>query len=89
MAQLHFAPAVRRHVDAPSETVAGLTVRDALDDYFTRHPEVRGYVLDERGVTRKHIAIFVDGDPITDRERQSDPAGPTAEIHVIQALSGG
>ena len=89
MALLHFAPAVRRHVDAPSETVAGATVRDALDEYFARHPEVRGYVLDERGITRKHIAIFVDGDPITDREGQSDPAGPTAEIHVIQALSGG
>jgi sulfur carrier protein ThiS len=89
MAQLHFAPAVRRHVDAPSEPVAGVTVRDALGEYFARHPEVRGYVLDERGVTRKHIAVFVDGEPIADREHQSDPVGPTAEIHVIQALSGG
>jgi sulfur carrier protein ThiS len=89
MAQLNFAPAVRRHVDAPSETVEGVTVRAVLDTYFARHPDVRGYVLDERGVARKHVAIFVDGDPITDRDRQTDGVGPNSEIHVIQALSGG
>jgi sulfur carrier protein ThiS len=89
MAQLHFAPAVRRHVDAPSEAVEGATVRAVLDAYFARHPDVRGYVLDERGATRKHVAIFVGGEPITDRDRQSDPVGPSTEIHVIQALSGG
>jgi hypothetical protein len=64
-------------------------VRDVLDRYFTRHPEVRGYVLDERGVTRKHIAIFVGGDPISDRGAQSDTVGIDTEVHVIQALSGG
>ena len=53
------------------------------------HPEVRGYVVDERGMIRKHVAVFVGPDPIADRDTQSDPVGPETEIHVMQALSGG
>jgi sulfur-carrier protein len=89
MAVLHFTRALQRHVDAPTETVAGATVRAALDAYFALHPDVRGYVVDERGMVRKHVAVFVGGEPITDRERQSDPVGDDTEIHVMQALSGG
>jgi len=61
----------------------------ALDAYFGRHPEVRGYVVDERGTIRRHVAVFVGGEPITDREAQSDAVGADTEIHVMQALSGG
>lgn len=89
MAVLHFTRALQRHVDAPSEAVDGATVRAALEAYFVRHPEVRGYVLDERGVVRRHVAVFVGGEPITDRDAQSDPLGADTEIHVMQALSGG
>jgi sulfur carrier protein ThiS len=89
MATVHFTRALQRHVDAPTEEVEGTTVRAVLDAYFARHPEVRGYVLDERGTTRRHVAIFVAGDPITDREARSDPVAPGSEIHVMQALSGG
>ena len=80
---------MQRHVDAPSEAVDGGTVRAALDAYFGRHPEVRGYVVDERGTIRRHVAVFVGGEPITDREAQSDAVGADTEIHVMQALSGG
>lgn len=89
MAVMHFTRALQRHVDAPTATVDGTTVRAAFDAYFARHPEVRGYVLDERGAVRKHVAVFVAGDPITDRAAQSDPIAPDTEIHVMQALSGG
>jgi molybdopterin synthase sulfur carrier subunit len=89
MAVLHFTRALQRHVDAPSERVDGTTVRAALDGYFERHPEVRGYVVDERGIVRRHVAVFVGGEPIADRDAQSDAVGPDTEIHVMQALSGG
>jgi sulfur-carrier protein len=89
MAMLHFTRALQRHVDAPSEAVDGATVRAALDAYFRHHPEVRGYVVDERGVVRRHVAVFVDGEAIADRDAQSDPVGANTEIHVMQALSGG
>ncbi|MBX7103477.1 MAG: hypothetical protein K1X57_05325 [Gemmataceae bacterium] len=56
---------------------------------FAGNGELRGYVLDDRGVVRKHVAIFVNGEPISDRVALADPVGPTDDIWVIQALSGG
>jgi hypothetical protein len=46
-------------------------------------------VLDERGVLRKHMTIFVDGRQLADRDGLSDRVEPRSEIYVMQALSGG
>ena len=69
--------------------VAGASVREALDGVFARHPNLRGYVLDEQGVVRHHVAVFVDGDAIRDKRDLSQPLGEHAEVYVMQALSGG
>ncbi|WP_040496464.1 MoaD/ThiS family protein [Ilumatobacter nonamiensis] len=89
MAEVIFAKAFRRHVDCPDATVPGATVNQAFAAYFDQHPVVRGYVLDEAGAVRKHVAVFVDDDQITDRSALTDSVGPHARIHVFQALSGG
>lgn len=69
--------------------VQGNTLRAALEQAFTRHPELRGYVLDERGVVRHHVAIFVDAESIRDKAALDLPVASASEIHVMQALSGG
>jgi hypothetical protein len=69
--------------------VAGRDVRAALDEYFEQFPTVRGYVLDDVGAVRKHVALFVDNDLITDRATLTDAVGEQSTIHVFQALSGG
>ena len=89
MVEVVFAKAFRRHVECPDASVPGATVRDALDAYFTLHPAVRGYVLDDVGAVRKHVAVFVEDDLVTDRNALADPLAPNARIHVFQALSGG
>lgn len=89
MAAVVFAKAFRRHVECPDASVPGATLRAVLDAYFDRHPVVRGYVLDDAGGVRKHVALFVDGDLITDRAELSDPVDEHATVHVFQALSGG
>jgi hypothetical protein len=89
VATVHFTKNLQRHVDCPPETVDAATVGDALAAYFTRHPAVRGYVFDERGTLRTHVNLFVDGAQVADRTRLDDAVGPTTEIHVLQALSGG
>jgi hypothetical protein len=38
---------------------------------------------------RRHIAIFVDGRQVNDRETLADAVTENAEIYVVQALSGG
>jgi sulfur-carrier protein len=89
VAEIVFAKAFRRHVDCPDATVSGDDVRAALDDYFVRFPTARGYVLDDVGAVRKHVAVFVDNDLITDRTSLTDLVGERSTIHVFQALSGG
>jgi len=89
VAEVVFAKAFRRHVDCPDATVPGGTLSEVLARYFECRPSVRGYVLDEAGAVRKHVALFVDGDLIGDRTTLTDPVGAHSTIHVFQALSGG
>jgi hypothetical protein len=64
-------------------------VRDALEGYFRQHEDARGYVLDDQGRLRQHMAIFIDGSQIRDRDDLSDPVTPDAVLDLVQALSGG
>jgi sulfur-carrier protein len=89
MARVRFTANLERHVAAPTAEVVGETVRAALDTVFAANPLLRGYVVDERGALRKHMLIFINGEQIVDRETLSDKVGPTDEIFVLQALSGG
>lgn len=89
MAQVIFAKAFRRHVECPDASVDGSTVREVLDAYFAHHEVVRGYVLDDAGAVRKHVAVFVNDDLITDRSELADAVGDDDRVHVFQALSGG
>jgi hypothetical protein len=50
---------------------------------------LRGYVVDDQGALRQHVAIFVDNRPISDRAGLGDKVRHDSEIFVMQALSGG
>jgi molybdopterin synthase sulfur carrier subunit len=89
MAVVVFTPNLQRHVEAPPTDVPGATVREVLDQVFAANPRLRGYVVDEQGVLRKHMVVFIDGRQITDRVTLADPVEPSSELYVMQALSGG
>jgi molybdopterin synthase sulfur carrier subunit len=89
MTTLGFTPNLRRHVQTPDARVDGDTLRAVLDSYFEANPAVRGYVLDDQGGLRQHVAIFVNQVPIRDRRGLSDPVRQGDDIFVVQALSGG
>jgi hypothetical protein len=89
MAEVAFTTALQRHVRASTVVVPGETVREVLEAALAAQPAVRGYVLDDQGRLRHHVAIFLNGVLVADRERLSDPVRPDAEVYVTQALSGG
>ncbi len=76
-------------MDCPAAEVDGATAREVLDAYFAQHPKVRSYVLDEAGSVRKHVVVFVGGRQLIDVVSLSDTVDATAEVYVMQALSGG
>jgi len=89
MPEVKFTENLRRHLDTPECRVEGATVREALDLVFEAQPRLRGYVLDDQDRLRKHVAVFIDGDMVRDRDGLSDPVSADAELFVMQALSGG
>lgn len=89
MPRVSFTPNLQRHLSCPARDVTGTTVRAALDQVFSDNPALRTYVLDDQNRLRKHIAVFVDGSVIADRNRLTDGVPPDGEIYVMQALSGG
>jgi sulfur carrier protein ThiS len=46
-------------------------------------------VLDDQGRLRHHMAVFIDGQQLRDRDHLSDHVAPGAVIDIVQALSGG
>jgi len=89
MPTVRFTQNIQRHVVCPTREVAGTTVRDVLESYFHLHEQARGYVLDDQSKLRHHMAIFIDGMQIQDRDELRDPVRPGAVVDLIQALSGG
>jgi molybdopterin converting factor small subunit len=87
--KIEFTGHLRRFMPLSSVEVGGDTVRTALEAVFAKEPRLRGYVVDEQGTLRKHVNVFVNGQPIADRARLSDAVGADDEIYVLQALSGG
>jgi hypothetical protein len=85
MPTVFFTTALRRFLPTPSLEVEGATVGEALAGVFRVQPALRGYVLDDQGALRRHVAVYVGGA----RAGLADPVGPRNEIHVFQALSGG
>lgn len=87
------APLARWLPQAPrtavSFVVAGATVRQALDDLFRQAPALRGYVLDDQGALRHHVAAFVDNVVVADKATLGGAVRTDGEIYLVQALSGG
>ena len=89
MATLTFTANLLRHVESPSAQVQGGTIGEVLQTYFASHPQVRGYVVDDQGEFRKHVAVFLNGEMIHHRVAKTTAVSPADGIFVAQALSGG
>lgn len=89
MATIHFTSHLTRHRDVRALKAAGAVLAEVFDRAFAGDPMLKAYVLDEQGRVRKHVQVYLDGTPIRDRIRLSDPVAPTSVIYVMQALSGG
>jgi sulfur carrier protein ThiS len=84
-----FTSALQRFLPAPTTRVAGETIGETLNAVFAAQPRLRGYVLDDQGTVRRHVAIYLNGQPVADRIGLTDPVRSQDEIYVFQALSGG
>ena len=90
MAKVVLTTNLRKYTGGVTETEAnGTNVADLLLDLEKRLPGLRAYVVNETGALRRHVNIFVDGEPVGDRAALSDSLNPDSTVHILQALSGG
>jgi hypothetical protein len=89
MPLVRFTQNIQRHVACPPREVEGVSLRAALEAYFAGNPAARGYVLDDQGALRKHMAIFINGEPVLDRKELADAVPADGTVDIVQALSGG
>jgi sulfur-carrier protein len=61
------------------------TVAQALAALEGANPAVEGWILDERGVMRRHINVFVNGE----RAAPDTAVAAGDRIDVLPAISGG
>jgi sulfur-carrier protein len=83
-AALSSYAAGRRRVD-----VAGATVGTVLAALGQAHPGVGQRVLDDQGVLRRHVNVFVNGESIRYLDGAATPVGDTDEVWILPAVSGG
>jgi sulfur-carrier protein len=89
MAHIFFTAHLNALIDASPVDAGGRALGEALASVFGVYPRLKGYVLDERGAVRKHIAIFLDGEKLANDAALAAPIRDDSEIYVMQALSGG
>ena len=63
----------------------GATVADVLAALEREHPALAGWILDEQGRVRRHINVYVSGEP----GGPETPVGPEDRVDVLPAISGG
>lgn len=69
--------------------VEAATVAEVVRALEALAPGIGFYICDERGCLRTHVNIFVDKELIRDRRGLSDAVTSGAQVHILQALSGG
>ena len=65
-----------------------VSVADALDSHWIRHPALRDRIIDEQDEVRQHVNIFLGSDDIKRRDGLETRIG-SDDIHIFNAVSGG
>jgi len=65
--------------------LGGATVVELLRALELGHPDLGGWILDERGVIRRHINVFVNGE----RGGESTAVRSEDRVEVVSAITGG
>jgi molybdopterin converting factor small subunit len=63
----------------------GSTVVELLRALELRHPDMRGWIVDERSRIRRHINVFVNGE----RGDEATAVRSGDRVEVIPAITGG
>ncbi|MGE4158544.1 MAG: MoaD/ThiS family protein [Planctomycetota bacterium] len=70
----------------PVVEAEGGTLAEVMDSLDRSYPGLAFRVVDEQGMVRPHMSVFVGSERVRD---PLVPVGPRQEIFIVGALSGG
>lgn len=86
MARVHLHGPLRKLAAGRADhAVEGATVGALLVALERAQPGLGGWILDERGLIRRHLNVFVNGD----YGRDDTAVAPDDRVDVLPAISGG
>lgn len=90
MPKVSFTSALKRfYPNLETVAVEAATVAEILTELDKKYTGLSDFLVDEDGVLRQHINIFIGDRMVTDRELLADNVSEKDEILIFQALSGG
>ena len=78
-------PLKRLAGDRSEHAIDGASVGELLAAIESAHPAAKGWILDESGMLRRHINVFVNGE----LGGQDTEVAAEDRIDVLPAISGG
>jgi len=78
-------PLKRLAGDRSGHAIEGATVGELMLALEKEHPAAGGWIVDERGLIRRHINVFVNGELGGDETA----VGAEDRVDVLPAISGG
>lgn len=86
---VEFAASLQRHQACAPQRVPPGPLRGVLEAALAATPALAGYVFDDQRQVRKHVAVFVNGQMVHDRQRLDQLVAGGDRVVVLQALTGG
>ena len=70
-------------------TVSGATLGAILDELNTTYPGLGERILDEQGVIRRFVNIFVNDEDVRFLQEKETPVAEADEVSIVPAIAGG
>ena len=88
--EIRIPSALRRYSDgAARTTVTAATVLEALQALVRTYPELRGMILDEQNVLRRHVNVFCETAEVRSLSGLATPLQSGQTLMILPAVSGG
>jgi molybdopterin converting factor small subunit len=81
-----IASPLRSYTGADDVEAEGDSLGALLLDLDARYPGIRFRMIDEQDRVRRHMRIFINGEPV---KELAHPIRSGDEVAIVQALSGG
>ncbi len=78
-------PLKRLAGEVGEHALEGAQVVELLRELERAHPAIRGWIIDERGLIRRHINVFVNGE----QSAEQTAVDGDDRVDVLPAISGG